>query len=71
MHVKERHSLTLSVVIILIVQRVEKRYLSYCLTKKYSALGGVYEDVKKFNTLFPNEAKIFDCGQEQICALYK
>ena len=71
MRVKERHSLTLSVVIILIVQGVEMTYLSYCSTKKNSALGSVYEDIKKFNTLFPNEAKIFNCGLEQICALYK
>ena len=39
--------------------------------KKNGALGSVFEDIKKFNTLFPNEAKIFNCGLEQICAFYK
>ena len=30
-------------------------------------MGGIYDDFKKFDMLYPNEAKIFECGIEQTC----
>ena len=38
--------------------------------KKHGAIGGMYDDFKKFDTLYPNEAKIFECGIEQTCKFY-
>ena len=38
--------------------------------KKNGALGGIYEDMKKFETLFPKENKIFRNGIEQIAKKY-
>ena len=36
--------------------------------KKSGAIGGIYEDMKRFETLFPRETKIFESGVEQISA---
>ena len=35
--------------------------------KKHGAIGGIYDDFKKFDMLYPNEAKMFECGIEQTC----
>ena len=36
------------------------------LDKKSGAIGGIYEDKKRFEMLFPRETKIFESGAEQI-----
>ena len=38
--------------------------------KKHGATGGIYEDFKNFDSLYPNEAKAFECGIEQIRKFY-
>ena len=38
--------------------------------KKTGALGGIYEDMKHFDELFPKEAKVFNNAVDQISKLY-
>ena len=38
--------------------------------KKVGTLGGIYEDMKRFETLFPRENKIFENSVEQISKSY-
>ena len=47
--------------------RGRNKIFTLIFDKKHLAIGGIYDDFKKFNMLYPNKAKTSECGIEQIC----